>query len=223
MEADMNPRIVLAIAAIALTAASGAAPAQIKPGDSWTFEARNGYNKKVLTTYRVDVTGVSASGTEVSVADARTGTVSQEKFTSRWDPIAADRMTGEFYEFTPGSPNYPDRLEPGVKWHGATIGRDPATGRPVKMTSYWTVIGPEHVHVPAGDFDAIKISRSTVLDDADFWRLDTHVVDYEWYVPALGRAVKRDMHSSFLESTGRHPVEHAGDWTIVELTAYQQK
>src|ERR1700722_1185985 len=139
----MKPRIFLAIAAAALTAASaGAAPAPIKPGDSWTFEARNGYNKKVLTTYRVGVIGVSDSGTEVSVADGRTGTVSQEKFTSRWDPIAADRMTGEFYQFTHGSPTYPDRLEPGVKWHGDTIARDPATGRQMKMTSYWTVIGP---------------------------------------------------------------------------------
>jgi hypothetical protein len=217
----MKSQIVLAIAAIALTAASSAAPAQIKPGDSWTFEARNGYNKKVLTTYRVDVTSVSDSGINVDVADGRTGTIAQEKFTTHWDPIAADWPTGQFYEFTPAYPEYPDRLEPGVKWQGATTARDPATGRKMKMTSYGTVIGRERIHVPAGDFDAIKISRETVLEDADFWRLRTHVIDYEWYVPALGRAVKRDTHSSFLESMGRHPVEHAGDWTIVELTAYK--
>jgi hypothetical protein len=219
----MKSRIFLIIAAIALTAASGAAPEQIKPGDSWTFEARNGYNRKVLTTYRVDVTAVSDSGIDVNVADGKAGTVVQEKFTTHWDPIAAAWPTGQFYEFTPAYPEYPDRLEPGVKWQGETTARDPATGRKLKMTSYGRVIGREHVHVPAGNFDAIKISRETMLDDADFWRLRTHVVDYEWYVPALGRAVKRDTHSSFLESTGRHPVEHSGDWTIVELTAYKLK
>jgi hypothetical protein len=222
-ETDMKSRNFPILAAIVLAFAAGAAIAQTKSGDSWSFEARNGYNKKVLTTYRVDVTGVSDSGIDVDVANGRTGTVSQEKFTTHWDPVAADWPEGHFYQFTPAFPEYPDRLEPGVKWHGDTIARDPATGRQMKMSSYGTVIGRERVHVPAGDFDAIKISRDTVLDDADFWRLRTHVIEYEWYVPALGRLVKRDTHSSFLESMGRHPVEHAGDWTIVELTAYKLK
>jgi hypothetical protein len=219
----MKSRILMAIVATAFTAGTSAAPAQIKPGDSWTFEARNGFNNKLVSTYRVDVTGVSASGIDVNVADGRTGAISQEKFTTRWDPIAAGWPTGHFYEFTPAYPEYPDRLEPGVKWHGETTARDPATGREMKMTLYGTVIGRERVHVPAGDFDAIKISRETVLEDAEFWRLRTHVKDYEWYVPALGRAVKRDTHSSFYESTGHFPVEHAGDWTITELTAYNTR
>jgi hypothetical protein len=219
----MKSQIFLSIAAAVLTAATSAAPAHIKAGDSWTFEARNGYNNKVLKTFRVDVTGVTDSGITVNVANAKTGTLSQEKFTTRWDPVAADGPTGKFLEFTPAYPEYPDRLEPGVKWHGETTARDPATGRDMKMTLYGTVIGRERIHVPAGDFDAIKISRDTVLEDAEFWRLRTHVKDFDWYVPALGRAVRRDTHSSFYESTGHFPVEHAGDWTITELTAYNTR
>jgi hypothetical protein len=200
---------------------AAAAPVQIKVGDTWTFEARNGYNKNLLATYSSEVTGVSDSGIATRLTDNKAGTVTGEKFTRNWNPISAEWPTTQVNEFSPAYPEFPDRFEPGYKWQGNTVCRNLATGREMKMTTRGTVIGREHIRVPAGDFDAVKISRETVLDDAEFWRHRTHVVDYEWYVPELGRAVKRETHSSFFENTGMHPVEHAGDWTVYQLTAYK--
>ncbi len=217
----MNARTILFCTMLAAAGAAAAAPAEIKVGDTWTFEAHNGYNKKLLTTYTIEVTGVTESGIAVRVTNGNAGTPSEERFARNWNPISAQWPPGHPYEYSPAYPEFPDRLEPGVKWQGQTVARDPATGRQMKMQSSGQVIGSEHIQVPAGEFDAIKISRETVLDDAEFWRHRTHVIDYEWYVPALGRTVKRETQSSFYESTGMHPVQHAGDWTISELTAYK--
>jgi hypothetical protein len=214
-------RMFLSFVAIVAAGAVAAAPMEIKVGDSWTFEARNGYNKNLLATYRVEVTGVSDSGIATRVTDDKSGTVTGEQFARNWDPISAEWPALHAYEFSPEYPEYPDRLEPGVRWRGRTLARDTVTGRETKMETWGTVIGRERVRVPAGEFNAIKIGRDTMLDDAEFWRLGTRVVDYEWFVPELGRAVKRETRSSFLESTGMHPVEHAGDWTVFELTAYK--
>jgi hypothetical protein len=219
----MNIRLYFSLIAVALAAAAAAAaaPAEIKVGDSWTFDARNGYNRNLLTTYRIDVIGVSGAGIAARVTNDKAGTVTSERFTRNWNPIFADWSATQLYEFSPAYAEFPDRLEPGVKWQGQTVARDVGTGRELKMTSRGTVVGNEHVRVPAGEFNAIKISRETVLDDAEFWRHRTHVIDYEWFVPELGRSVKRETSSSFFENTGMHPVEHSGDWTVYELTAYQ--
>jgi hypothetical protein len=217
----MSIRRFISVISVAAAGAAAAAPADIKVGDSWTFEARNGYNKNLLTSYRVEVTGISDSGIATRVTDNNSGLVTDERFARNWNPISAEWPALQQYEFSPAYPEFPDRLETGVKWSGQTLARNISTGRELKMKTYGTVVGRERVRVPAGEFDAIKISSDTVLDDAEFWRHRTHVIDYQWYVPELGHTVKHETRSSFYENTGMHPVEHAGDWTVFELTAYK--
>lgn len=216
----MRTRIVLLFIAFAAASAAVAETADIKVGDSWTFDEMNAYNKKLLNTYRIEVTGVSDSGIATHVTD-NAGTVTSERFGHNWDPISTGWPETRTYEFSPAYTEFPARLDPGVKWQGRTVARDPRTGREMKMKYYGTVTGNERIRVPAGEFDTIKLSIETVLDDADFWRHRTHVIDYEWYSPKLGHVVRRETHSSFFENTGMHPVEHSGDWTIFELTAYK--
>jgi len=215
----MNIRTCLAFLAMTVAGAAMAAPAPLKVGDSWTIEARNGYNKNLLATYRIEVTGISDSGIATRVTNNSSGTVTSERFTLNWNPISAQWPLAKSYEFSPAYAEFPERVEPGARWEGSTLARDPATGREMKMQMWGTATGKERIRVPAGEFDAIKIKLETVLDDREFWRHRTHVFDTVWYVPELGRIVKRETTSSFYENTGMHPVEHSGDWTVLELTA----
>ena len=76
------------------------------------------------------------------------------------------------------------------------------------------------IHVPAGDFDCIKIGRDTILDDAQFWRGPTRVWETEWYAPELKRSIKYETRSMWHEQGGRNSLRR-GDWTIYELIAYK--
>jgi hypothetical protein len=84
------------------------------------------------------------------------------------------------------------------------------------------VLGSEQVSVPAGSFDTIKIQRRVYAGDFDGPRSETHIVETEWYAPALGRAVRLERNSSFMdqnrcsdEMSSCTPVR--GDWSLYEL------
>jgi hypothetical protein len=216
----MTRLIVLLVAAVGAGWSAAALPAQTKVGDSWTYEARDGFNGKLNTTYRIEVTGVSSSEIDTAVTNLGTKAVSSERFTPDWNPLDAEWATLRRYQFTPYYPEYPDKIEPGVDWKQIIESRDPATSQQMKMKIIGKVLGRERITVPAGQFDCIKIGRDTILDDAQFWRGPTRVWETEWYSSELHRSVKYETRSQYREEGGRNSMRR-GDWTIFELSAYK--
>lgn len=147
----------------------------------------------------------------------------------RWEDEAlsnrlpAKRPMMQPYKFTPPYPELPDSLEAGVTWRGTVVSQNSATGRHMKMEVSGKVVGSERIHVPAGDFDTIKVVRETYLDDENETHGQTHVVDTEWFAPALGRSIKYDTRSDYNEKAdmvvGSRLIP--GEWTVYQLTAYK--
>jgi hypothetical protein len=219
-ERIMKIRILLLLAALAWAGGAAAVPASAKAGDSWTYEARDGFNHELKTSYRVEVTEVSGMSIGTRVTDLGTQTARDERFTLNWNPLSSEWDTFRRYDFEPAYPEFPERIEPGVNWQEMVMSRDPATLQQMKMRIIGKVLGRERIRVPAGEFDCIKIGRDTILDDAQFWRGPTKVWDTEWYSPELNRWVRYETRSQYREEGGRNSLRR-GDWTIFELTSFK--
>ena len=84
------------------------------------------------------------------------------------------------------------------------------------------VLGTERITVPAGAFDTIKVRRLTYAGDWEDPRSETRITEIDWYAPALGRSVRIDSNSNYMDQ-GRCSDEMSactpvrGDWNIFEL------
>jgi hypothetical protein len=80
------------------------------------------------------------------------------------------------------------------------------------------------VKVPAGEFEAIKLERTTYVADETFRHSSTRITETEWFAPALGRSVKYETRWEYYhQNSSYYPVLQPGDWTVYELTSYQAK
>jgi len=84
-----------------------------------------------------------------------------------------------------------------------------------------TVLGRERIRVPAGEFDTVKIRRVIYPGDAYFYLNETKIIEYDWYAPALGRTVRTDSRSEYIDTSrcgrGGGTCMFRGDWDVFEL------
>jgi hypothetical protein len=260
----MRTRTLLLLVALGAAATVAAAPAEVKVGDSWTFEGRNAYSFDTapVAGYRVEVIGVTEAEIATRVTNLIDGTAGVEHFTRRWNPTSAERgaqqpfalalgypdllvrpLTGiawhrealsgqgianspalQKFEFAPAYPEFPDRLEPGVTWRGDTVSRNMTTRGHVRMGVSGKVVGNTRIQVPAGEFDTIKLERTTYIADGTFRHSPTRVTDTEWFAPALGHSVKYETRwERYDQNSSYYPVLEPGDWIVYELASYKTR
>jgi hypothetical protein len=124
------------------------------------------------------------------------------------------------YEFAPVYPAYEFPLEAGKSWSLRVNATNPATGRRNSVRVDANVLGAERIRVPAGEFDTIKIRRIVYAGDWDGFRRETNIMEIDWYAPTLGRAVRTETKSEYLDlSRTRCCVRVADDWNIYELVS----
>jgi len=85
------------------------------------------------------------------------------------------------------------------------------------------VLGNERIRVPAGEFDTIKVRRFVYVGDWDGFRLETNIMETEWYAPVLGRPVRSESKSEYIDNSqcrrnGCPPIR--GDWNVYELMSH---
>jgi hypothetical protein len=126
------------------------------------------------------------------------------------------------YEFVQPYPAYVFPLEQGKSWSLRINATDPATGRRNSVRIDGEVLGTERISVPAGAYDTVKVRRRVYAGDFGYERSETQVVETEWYAPTLGRAVRIESNSSYMdraactdEMSACRPVR--GDWSIYEM------
>jgi hypothetical protein len=222
-----------AFACVMLVAAAGAAAAAPAAGDSWSYRVVNGYNGEVRGNlqYRVDKVEADRVAVAVSTDLAALGVPRNELYTAdglwlRHSLINHDQPVE--YEFSRPFPVYDFPLAAGKSWSTRVNAVNPASGKRVSVRVDGEVLGTEQVSVPAGSFDTFKIRRRTYAGDFDDPRSETNIVETEWYAPALGRAVRLDKNSSYMDQ-GRCSDEMSactparGDWFIFELIEMSTK
>jgi len=133
------------------------------------------------------------------------------------------------YDFAPAYPAYPLPLEQGKSWSVRVSATNPATGKSNSVRVDGEVLGSERIVTPAGAFDTIKVRRRVYAGDWDGFLHETNIVEVDWYSPELGRAVRSERNSGWLDlsrSPGgggmlmRNDQWMRGDWDVFELVSY---
>jgi len=203
-------------------------PPRLAVGDTWVYRVSNGYNNEVRGEIRYQIEKVDAGRTVVSVTpdhpglgQAYTEIYTQEGNWLRHPLTNHDQPVD--YEFAQAYPVYAFPLEPGKSWSLRVAATNPANGRRNSVRVDGAVLGAERIRVPAGEFDTIRIRRLVYAGDWDGYLRETNIADIEWYAPALGRAVRSESNSAWLDlgRCGRAGCQwFRGDWNVYELIAF---
>ena len=214
--------LIAALVALAAQTAVAAAPAV---GDTYVYRIINGYNNETRgqLTYRVDQADAGRIVMAITTDQSADELAIKEIYTpdGKWlrhPMLSHDRVVD--YEYTPAFPSYDFPLETGKKWSNRVDAVIPESGAKRSVRVDATVNGTEHIRVPAGEFDTIKISRSIYAGDAGFPLSETNIRQTEWYAPSLGRAVRVNISSGWNDiSVGIRNSATRGDWNVFELVS----
>ena len=213
---------------------SGASAAVAAPaaGDTYVYRVLNAYNNEVRgqVTYRVDNVDADRVTVSVSPDHPSLGVPHTDVFTrdDNWlrHPLINHDMPVE-YNFSPAYPAYMSPLDPGKSWSMRVSAINPTSGRRNSVRVDGDVLGTERITTPAGAFDTIKVKRKVYAGDWDGFTFETNIVETDWYAPALGRPVRTERNSSYIDpqkcaaSSACAPIR--GDWNVFELVTYSRK
>ena len=201
-------------------------------GDTYVYRVSNAYNNEARgsLTYRVD--NIDSDRVTVSVTPDQPSlglpytTVSTRDGNWLRHPLINHDMSVD-YTFSPAYPAYVAPLDAGKSWSRRVRATNPNSIRGNSVRVDGEVLGTERITTPAGAFDTIKVRRRVYAGDWDTFISETSIVETDWYAPALGRPVRTERNSSYLNpqqcgaSSSCTPVR--GDWNLIELVSYSQK
>ena len=177
------------------SASAGTDPTLPQVGDSWTYNVLNG--GRVVDTLTVSVSASSELQVGETLLSGKSSDFKSDRvFQARFDPkngFEERELPGRFFiaEMSPYVP--PTRSDIGMEWNG--IASKLTTTLAGKVREDWRlnvkVIGIEHIRVPAGEFDALKVEA---VSDIHRWADsgDGYVRMRFWYAPGIKRTVKME-------------------------------
>jgi hypothetical protein len=214
---------VVAFAAAALPIAGRAAAPGV--GDTYVYSVVNKYSKEALgqLSFRVEKAGADSVTVSVTPSAPSAGAARTHVYAKggNWlrHPVESHGKPVE-YVFTTPYPAYVFPLEKGKSWSQRVQARVEGSKRIRSVRVDGRVLGNERVRVPAGEFDVIVIRRLVYTGDAEDHLTETQVMETEWYAPALGRPVRFERNSGWLDTSqcGRgRGCDFKGDWNMIEL------
>jgi len=214
--------LVAALVAAATVVPAGAAP---QPGDTYVYRVLNAYNNEVRgqIQYRIDKIDADRVEFAVTTDTPSLGTARTEIYTVDGNGLRRPLINHDQlhdYEFAIAYPAYVFPLETGKSWSMRVDAIDPVSGKRNSVRVDGEVLGSERVTTPAGTFDTIRVKRRVYAGDWESFRHETNITEIDWYAPALGRAVRSESNSGYIDTNrcGRlacDPIR--GDWNLFEL------
>ena len=201
-------------------------------GDTYVYRVINKYSNETrgYITYRVDRVDAEKVTYIVSPDQPSLGRVHTDIVTrdGNWlqHPLI-NHDTPVVYNFSPAYPAYVVPLEAGKSWSVRVNAANSTARRGNSVRVDGNVVGTESITTPAGAFDTIKVKRMVYAGDWDTFASETTTVETDWYAPALGRPVRIERVSSYLDpqkcgaSSACTPIR--GDWDVFELSNYSRK
>ena len=223
---------------IALVAGCASAPAYVPPGapasvtaappkvgDFWEYVVRDAYTGGPRGVFRFEVSHTSASGTTVDVY--RDGQrIDTFIYATGWNPREMPLTNLQRFRYEPPFPAYEFPLEPGRNWYRVVRSTDPVTGKTYRTHIQAKVAGWERVHVPAGEFDALKVVRYVYAGNAEFFNSQEEIIQTDWFAPTVNQVVRSEGSSRHVDTSRsggpRKPLIVRGDWLVAELTRYRR-
>ena len=203
-------------------AAIAAAP---KVGDFWEYLVRDAYTGSPRGLFRFQVAHVDPANTVIDVY--RDGQrVDAYIYAEGWNPREMPLTNLQRFRYDPPFPAYEFPLEPGKNWYRVVSSTDPSSRKTYRTHIQAKVLGWERVHVPAGDFDAVKVVRYVYAGNAEFFNTQEEIVQTDWFAPAVNQVVRSEGNSRHIDTSrsggGRKPLVVRGDWLVAELTRFQR-
>jgi uncharacterized caspase-like protein len=176
-------------------------------GDQWTYyrTIRDGEGTQRRNYVTRIVVAASAAGYTIEQSDA----AQPAQFDLDGNQLSGPLRSG-MVTFEPMDPVFRFPLTPGARWE--TKSREALPSHAVEVDSTITVGGWEEVTVPAGRFNAVKISRVSYRRGEPFpgqMQVSKRVSSY-WYLPALRNIVRFEA----LEVTDRGAVTLDQTWEL---------
>ena len=224
---------LLAACAAPLTPPTGPVPttvaaADVKVGEFWEYAVRDAYTGLPFGILRYQV--VHSDPQHVAVEVRRNSAlVDTYIYSPGWNPREMPITNVQRLKFQTPLPAFPFPLEPGKTWNNVVKALDPNNGRTYNVHVQGKVLGWDHVRVPAGEFDALKIRRYVFAGNAESFKSQEEIIQYEWYAPSVRRVVKEEgtsRHTDYSRSEGHGaegmPLVVRGDWLIADLVGYSR-
>jgi hypothetical protein len=197
-------------------------------GSTYVYRIVNGYSKEIRGQlhYRVERVDPAAYTVKVSPDTAAAGWERTEIHTREGNSL--QRLIESHgnkveYLFASAYPAYVFPLEPGRSWSTRVNATVPGKSGVRSVRVDGKVLGAERIRVPAGEFDTVKVRRLVYPGDPESFRTETRIVEFEWYAPALGRAVRTEVRSEYMDMSQCGGGERGGscifygDWDVYEL------
>jgi hypothetical protein len=202
--------------------ATDAAPEPPAVGDTWTYRVRDGYSGEVRDTETRRIAAIGGDRIEIEIRRAsRPDDFERRILTSAREGVLTRVPNQPVLAFDPPLPEFRFPLQIGERWEQRVRARVSADGRILeRVLVQGEVLGVESVETPAGRFEAFKVRRGIWLNDGDYFRTGNHIVETDWYSPAVGAVVRHEEQSRHFRTNSRRPVEVNGDRTVLELTGF---
>jgi hypothetical protein len=195
----------------------GPVPApRVRVGDRWRYQRINRYNGLSTGVLTMRVASV-APQLVVRVTDETGAALPDEVYDRPWR-VLQEPHYDLVQVFAQPQPVLPARLEAGAQASTRNDYRVAGLDRPLFWTEDIHAVAWERVHVPAGDFDALRIRRAVWCQHMDWSRSMTRRTETLWYAPSVNRWVQREWTGEY-RAGGRGAVFRE-DWVAWRLLDY---
>jgi hypothetical protein len=162
----------------------------IRVGDRWLLQTLDHTNPQWNNSTERVVTEVNDSGMTVTSRNTKSNYTRTLAFTREWSLLTEREPSGKSAEYSPPLQYLSFPLERGKTWHREILKRKSDTSSDRVYNISAEVHDWEHVEVPAGTFEAIKVVLQ--IETRENGALLTRSTDTSWYSPVVKRSVKTD-------------------------------
>lgn len=193
-------------------------PPPVRTGQASTYVLHDGYTglPRGTVTYRVG----AVQDDDVTVDVTHDNRASTEHYTKDGNWRERPMANLQDFRYDPPYAALPFPLFAGKTWQAYVRATDPATGKANRVRIDGAVLGWDRVRTPAGEFDALKIRRYVYAGNAEFFKTEERIEEYDWYAPQPGVVVRHEARSEHMDMSmnckGQCTIVR-GDWIVAEL------
>jgi hypothetical protein len=165
------------------------------PGQSWTYQKLNSYNSALVATEQEEVVAVEPR--IIIRRKTPAGLVLPEEHHKQWGQVLRDPAWDFVQNYQEPVPVWPQSLAPGSASQLNTHYQLDNFSFPYWISVHTVVKAWERIHLPRGDFNALRIEKMIRLQHSDVTRLETLRMDTIWLVPEIGRWAAREISGQY--------------------------
>jgi len=161
----------------------------ITSGDRYVYESVYPNNPKSNNKTERIVASVTSKKILLYSKNVASDSIRQLEYTPEWNFLSSKNKDGSGLTYSPPLKYFEFPLKTGDSWSQDSIEKNIKTGKKRKHSISAIVGDWEQITVPAGTFNAIKVTAQTSVIDLETGK-PTIGKDVSWYAPEVGRSIK---------------------------------